>query len=182
MLAVTAILAFCYSNPFFRKTLNEMREEVNRFAAENEKLKKHNDELEENTKKLQVVEKQLEDLAVLQGESVDELSKQVREYREIQEKIEGNVKKQIIQNLISVIFTADNDRDFLIDDTEIDGLKYRLGAIEGADFSEENFSKALIKADCDKGTCSIQVVIEVLRNLNDQDCPEEESIFMIKKI
>ena len=179
---MAAIFAFCFSNPCFRKTLNDIREEVNVLAAENDELKKQNTELEENTKKLQVVEKQLEELAILQGKSVDELSLQVREYREIQEKVEENVKAQIIQNLISVIFTADNDRDFLIDDTEIDGLKYRLGAIEGADFSEENFSKALIKADCDKGTCSIQVVIEVLRNLNDQDCPEEESIFMIKKI
>ena len=186
---MAAIFAFCFSNPCFRKTLNDIREEVNVLAAENDELKKQNTELEQNTKKLQVVEKQLEELAILQGKSVDELSLQVREYREIQEKVEENVKAQIIQNLISVIFTADNDRDFIIDAEEVDGLKYRLTTIEGVDFSEENFNKALTKAgydpskiDVKKGGFSIQAVIEVLRNLQDNDVPEDENIFTIKKM
>jgi DNA repair exonuclease SbcCD ATPase subunit len=174
--------------PCFRQTLKEIRQEVNTLSLENEKLKTQNTELEKNTKKLQEVEKQLSDLSVLQGQSVDELVKQVREYREISEKMEENVKSQIVQNIISVIFTADQDRDFIIDAEEVDGLKNRLTSIDGVDFSEENFNKALVKAgydpskiDIKKGGYSIQAVVEVLRNLMESDVPEEDNIFTIQK-
>jgi DNA repair exonuclease SbcCD ATPase subunit len=174
--------------PCFRQTLKEIRQEVNTLSLENEKLKTQNTELEKNTKKLQEVEKQLSDLSVLQGQSVDELVKQVREYREISEKMEENVKSQIVQNIISVIFTADQDRDFTIDAEEVDGLKNRLTSIDGVDFSEENFYKALVKAgydpskiDIKKGGYSIQAVVEVLRNLMESDVPEEDNIFTIQK-
>jgi hypothetical protein len=137
---------------------------------------------------LQEVENKLSDLSVLQGQSVDELVEQVREYKEISEKVEENVKSQIVQNLISVIFTADRDRDFIIDPEEVDGLKQRLTLIDGVDFSEENFNKALVTAghdptqiDVKKGGYSIQAVIKVLRNLMDNDVPEEDNIFTIQK-
>eukprot|EP00545_Synedropsis_sp_CCMP1620_P010267 CAMPEP_0119006156 /NCGR_PEP_ID=MMETSP1176-20130426/2142_1 /TAXON_ID=265551 /ORGANISM="Synedropsis recta cf, Strain CCMP1620" /LENGTH=187 /DNA_ID=CAMNT_0006958045 /DNA_START=73 /DNA_END=636 /DNA_ORIENTATION=+ len=185
---MSALYNLCFTNPCFRKTLNEMREEVNKLSEENDRLKFQNGELEKNTKKLQEVEKKLADISVLQGQSVDELVEQVREYREISEKVEENVKSQIVQNLISVIFTADQDRDFIIDPEEVDGLKQRLTSIEGVDFSEENFNKALVKAgfdptqiDVKKGGYSIQAVIEVLRNLMDKDVADKDNIFTIQR-
>ena len=71
--------------------INEMREEVNKLRTENENLKKENDRLEKSTKKLQDVEQKLKDISVLQGKSVDELVKQVQEFKQIQESIKVRI-------------------------------------------------------------------------------------------
>ena len=42
-----------------------------------------------------------------------------------------------------LVLTSDVDSDFIIDPEEIDMLKMHLMAIDGVDFSEENFKKAL---------------------------------------
>ena len=92
-----------------------------------------------------------------------------------------------MQNLISVIMTSDSDKDFLIDPEEVDTLMLRLKKIDGVDFSEENFAKAVKKAGYDpekvkasKDGYPILAVIEVMKNLFDDDVPEEENIFTIK--
>ena len=54
-----------------------------------------------------------------------------------------SLEAKIMQNLISVIMTSDNDKDFLIDPEEVDALMLRLKKIDGVDFSEENFVKAV---------------------------------------
>ena len=79
-----------------RRTTNKLRHEVNRLTAENEKLKTENDRLEASAKKLAETEAKLQDLSVLQGKSVDELAKQVKEFREIQEQVKvSNEELQI---------------------------------------------------------------------------------------
>jgi predicted nuclease with TOPRIM domain len=170
-----------------RYALNHIREEVNELKAENEKLKQQNEKLAESEKKLREVEQQLYHLSVLQGKSVDELTKQVEEYKKVSKQMEENLKSNIIQNLVNVIFTADCDRDYVIDPEEVANLKLRLGTIDGVDFSEDNFNKALTKAgydpskvDIHSGGYSINAVIEVLRNLMDDGVPAEENIFVIK--
>ena len=92
-----------------------------------------------------------------------------------------------MQNLISVVLTSDKDSDFVIDPEEIDHLKLRLKAIDGVDFSEENFKKALKMSgydpdsvDVQKGGYNIKAVLDVMKNLLDDDVPEEDNIFTIK--
>lgn len=82
---------------------------------------------------------------------------------------------------------SDNDRDFVIDPEEVDALTVRLKNIDGVDFSEANFHKALKKAgydpatvDVKQGGYSVQAVIEVIKNLLDDDVADEDNIFIIK--
>jgi hypothetical protein len=160
---------------------------VNELAEQNKKLQTENERLEESTKKLAVVEGQLRELSVLQGQSIQTLMDQVKQFREVQEKVKESLQAKVVQNIMAVLFCADSDKDFVIDAEEVDTLKLRLKMIEGVDFSEENFTKALIKAgydpnqvDVKKGGYSIQAVMEVLKNLMDADVPEEDNIFTIQ--
>lgn len=82
---------------------------------------------------------------------------------------------------------SDQDADFIIDPEEIAGLKLRLDTIDGVDFSEENFNKALQRSgydpnsvDVKAGGFNIKVVLDVMKNLLDDDVPEEDNIFTIK--
>lgn len=169
------------------KTINELRAEVNKVQRANKELRGENDRLQENTTKLREVENELEELSILQGQSVDVLLKQVREFKEIQENVKEHLEAKVIQNLISVVMHSDDDKDFVIDPEEIDGLILRLKAIDGVDFSEENFAKALRRSGYDPGSVNvkeggynIKVVLEVMKNLVDDDVPEKDCIFSIK--
>lgn len=83
-----------------------------------------------------------------------------------------------MQNIISVVFSADSDGDFKINPHEVDTLKLRLKTIDGVDFSEENFEKAMKKASSDGH--DIQALLEVMKNLYDDEVPAEDNIFTIK--
>mmetsp|Transcript_20921 Transcript_20921/g.27503 ORF Transcript_20921/g.27503 Transcript_20921/m.27503 type:complete len:184 (-) Transcript_20921:132-683(-) len=168
----------CIAPCMLHRTLNEVRKEVNRLEEENDKLKVQNKRLEENTKKLKEVEGKLEEISILQGQNVDVLVEQVREFKSIQERVKENLEAKVMQNLISVVFSADSDGDFKIDPEEVEGLKLRLKTIEGVDFSEDNFEKALKSAS--KDGYDIQALLDVMKNLFDEEVADEDNIFTIK--
>ena len=169
------------------ETLNRLRAEVNDLSRQNAQLALQNDRLALVQEQLAATQAQLGELSVLQGQSVDTLVAQVREFREIQQQMATSLEAKVIQNLISVVLTADFDNDFIIDPEEIDHLQLRLQTIEGVDFSEHNFRKALTKSGYDpdsfndvrKGGFSIKAVLEVIKNLMDDSIPEEDNIFTI---
>lgn len=135
---------------------------------------------------LKEAEVKLAELSVLQGRNVDELVEQVREFKKIQVQVKESLEAKVIQNLISVVLKSDQDADFIIDPEEIAGLKLRLNTIDGVDFSEENFNKALQRSgydpnnvDVQAGGFNIKIVLDVMKNLLDDDVPEEDNIFTI---
>lgn len=167
-------------------SVNRLQNEVNKLQQENEKLKEQVAKLDQVEQRLRETQSKLQDISVFQGKSVDTLVQQVREFKKIQERVKESLEAKVIQNLISVVLTADADRDFMIDPEEIDELKIRLKAIDGVDFSEKNFHKALVKSGFDplsvnvrKGGFSIQAVLDVMKNLMDDSVPEKDNIFTI---
>ena len=139
----------------------------------------------DNAYRLKETEAKLEEISILQGVSVDTLVAQVKEFKEVQADMKESLQTKVLQNLIGVVITADKDKDFVIDPEEVDGLVVRLKSMDGVDFSEENFNKAVTKSgydpsDATKGGYSINVVIEVMRNLLDDDVPDEDNIFTLK--
>ena len=86
-----------------------------------------------------------------------------------------------------VVIQADNDRDFMIDKDKIDNLLMQLKSIEGVDFSESNFCRAIAKAgydvdkllEGDKGL-DLEIVLAVTKNLMDDWVPHCNSIFYIE--
>lgn len=170
-----------------RQLQNQLRDEVNRLTSEKEKLKKENDRLDASAKRLEKVEGTLEELSKVQGQNVDILIKQVEEYKKVQAQMKKNLEAEVIQNLISVIIRSDDDEDFILDPEEVDGLIMRLKSIDGVDFSEANFKRAVEKAGIKyeedihkRGGFNLKVVMEVVKNLLDDKVPEKDNIFTIK--
>lgn len=161
---------------------NKLRAEVNRLQDENSELKKQNDRLEESEKKLKETEAKLQEITVLQGKNVDELVRQVQEWKKIQAEVKKSLEAKIMQNLMDVVLRSDRDQDNLIDPEEVDGLMLRLKQIEGVEFSETNFKKALNKEGfkVKEGGYDVMIVIEIMKNLFDENTSEEDNIFNIK--
>lgn len=133
---------------------------------------------------LQQVEANLKEISKVQGQSVDTLMKQMEEYRKIQQKVQESLEAKIIQNLIDVVIRSDNDQDCIIGADEIDGLFRRLEAIQGVDFSPQNFQRAIERAgyryqDIQQGGINLSAVIAVVKNLLDDTVPQNENIFTI---
>ena len=135
---------------------------------------------------LKEVEANIAALTEVQGQSIDTFMKQMDEYRKLQTKIQESLQAKIIQNLIEVVFISDNDKDFVIGKSEVDGLLHRLKSIEGVNFSEANFKRAIEKAGFDfdtvmkeQGGFDLTAVIHVVENLLDDNVPEKDNIFQI---
>ena len=135
---------------------------------------------------LQQVEANLAELSKVQGQSIDTFMAQMEQYRKLQSRIQESLQAKVIQNLIEVVIISDNDKDFIMDKNEVDGLLHRLKSIEGVDFSERNFKRAIEKAGYsfdtvmqEKGGFDLTAVICVVKNLLDDKVPEQDNIFQI---
>ena len=167
-----------------RELQQKLRDQVNAFQFENTRLTMENQQLAQSAKRLKEVEQDLRQLAQLEGRNVQTLMEQVEEYRRIQQEVSTSLKAQVIQNLIEVVIRSDDDDDFIIDKNEVDGLLTRLKCIDGVDFSEENFRKAISKAGYnveevlgEQGGFDLKAVMNIVQNLLDDK--EEDKVFVL---
>jgi hypothetical protein len=164
----------------------KLRGQVNRFQHENYRLGRANHLLEQRLKGLRELERELKIVSRKQGQQgLSVLMEQLEEYRIIQSEIEQSLQAKIIQTMLDVVIRVDNDYDFVIDKEEVDGLLLRLQSMEGVNFSEANFCKAIAKAgfnveDVANGGFDLEAVMAVTKNLLDDQVPRDENIFEIK--
>lgn len=161
----------------FREQQNRLRNTVNGVAAENVKLTKNVDALEGNVNKLEEVEKNLSKLA--NTDNIGRLVQVVKETKKINEKIKMHLQARISQDIITTVLRCDRDGNLVLNEREMSGLCFRLKNSPGYDFNEERFKKVIGKKDHADGY-SIGQIMEVIRNLLDDDVPEEETIFKLK--
>ena len=72
-------------------------------------------------------------------------------------------------------FTSDNDDNMTIEEHEVSGLINRIKGINGVEVNESLFRDAITKSGG-----SLQCVMDIIRNLMDDDIPKENEIFIIK--
>ena len=156
------------------KTLQETHEavefEVDRLKSSNEQLSKNISELGGTVDRLEDVENALEVLSVQQGQSVQQFADQVQKNKDILKQMKGNVKSTIVNNLMSVVLASDTDKDFVVDDDEVDKLIHRLQQIGGIEVHDDRFRKAFEGG-------SVGSLMDVVSNLLKDDVPPEERIF-----
>mmetsp|Transcript_50535 Transcript_50535/g.75515 ORF Transcript_50535/g.75515 Transcript_50535/m.75515 type:complete len:276 (-) Transcript_50535:214-1041(-) len=157
---------------------NQLREYVNDLALENNKLAESVDGLEEEVSKLEVVEGELNDLAKGAQTNVDRLVAIVKENGELQAQIKTNLQRQVIQQVLGIVLQSDRNQDYQLNKMEMEMMILRLKNIPGIEFDEANFRKQIKAEDDDgDGTLDLNAVVTILRNLMDDDVPEEENIF-----
>jgi hypothetical protein len=85
----------------------------------------------------------------VQGQSLDELEKQLEESRQILGTMKDNVKGDILQNLITVVLASDDDGDMLLDDGEIEAVTKNIEGLQGIELPDGKLKKLIIA----KGRC-----------------------------
>lgn len=157
-----------------KETHEAVQREVDRLEAENARLHKSVTELSETVDRLEDVEQALDVITKVQGHSVSTFAEQVKENREILNKMQKNLKANVLQNLLSVILRSDTDRDLKISEEELDDLVSRIKRINGVKLHESRFRHAIMSTGG-----SIQDVMDVVKNLLSDNVSKDQEIFTI---
>lgn len=156
------------------KTLQETHEavqaEVKRLQELNVSLSKNISELSNTVDRLEEVENALDILSNQQGQSVSAFAAQVEKNRSLLKDMQGNVKNTVVQNLISVVFASDTDKDQMVDEEEVGVLISRLQQIGGIEVHDDRFRKAFAGG-------TFTSLMNVVSNLIKDDVPANERIF-----
>jgi hypothetical protein len=107
--------------------------------------------------------------------SVNRLTEIVIRNAEIQAHIKQNLEKQVLSSLVSIVVNTDNNRDFELNEMELNTLMLRLRGVKGVAFDEANFRKVIPKAPV-----PLARIMMVVRNLLNPDVPEEDNVFHMK--
>jgi len=118
------------------------------------------------------MEETLETLQATQGQSVDELEKQLKESEEILASMDRNYKTELLQNLTTVLLSADDDGNMKLEDDDIDKLIHDLEGIHGIQLKEEK-----LRTIIDENGRSLPALMEVAKRLLNDSIPEDENLF-----
>ncbi len=148
---------------------------MNRLGKENIRLRATVDDLSLTVDRLEDVEQALDAITQMQGQSIEAFEEQVNDNRNILSKMQSNLKANVLQNLLQVVIRSDNDDNMTIEEHEVSGLINRIKGINGVEVNESLFRDAITKSGG-----SLQCVMDIIRNLMDDDIPKENEIFIIK--
>lgn len=158
-----------------KETHEAVKREVDRLQAENLRLNETVGELSDTIDKLEDVEQALDVITQTQGQSVAAFAEQVKENRDILGQMQSNLKANVLQNLLQVVIRSDKDENMTIEEHEIGDLINRITGINGVEVNEERFRDAITSSGG-----SLQCVMDIIRNLMDDNVTEGEEIFIIK--
>lgn len=158
-----------------QETHKALSEQVNRLGKENMRLRATVDDLSLTVDRLEDVEQALDVITQTQGQSIEAFEAQVDDNRDILSKMQSNLKAYVLQNLLQVVIRSDNDDNMTIEQNEIGGLITRIKGINGVEVNEPLFKEAI-----NRSGGSLQCVMDIIRNLMDDDVPKENEIFIIK--
>jgi hypothetical protein len=145
---------------------------VDSLQVENQRLAKSVDAMTETVTKLDDVEQALAVITQTQGNAVETLSKQVEENKENLRRMRSNVKGDILRNLLSLFQRIDTDGDAQVSDSEVNDCIRRMKSVPNVTVREEKFKQSF------QGV-STRAVMGLVKNLLQDDLPEEEKIFVL---
>lgn len=145
---------------------------VDSLQVENQRLTKSVDEMTETVTKLDDVEQALTVITQTQGNAVETLSKQVEENKDNLRHMQSNVKGDILRNLLSLFQRIDTDGDAQVSESEVNECIQRMKKVPNVTVREEKFKQSF------QGV-STRAVMGLVKNLLQDDLPEEEQIFIL---
>ena len=104
------------------------------------------------------MEQTLGTLQAVQGQSVDELERQLVESKDILSRMKTNKQGQVLQNLISVVLNADTDGNRMLSDEDIEEIIRRLEGLHHVDINDEKLRQTII----DNGR-SVEAVLKLAK-------------------
>jgi len=165
-----------------RDETNKLRQAANDLGREVDFLKQEVDRLEIEKERASHIEKKLTDLASQQGESVEEMSYHVRVNRDQLTKMATIVRRLSCEEIIQLLLSSDKDRDFNIDESELERLLLRIHLqleAKGVHFNKELFQKTVRSQPDVPGLIRIMRA-DMIENESIADKKEEEKLFSVK--
>lgn len=159
-----------------KETCDRLASEVQNLKVENGRLGQYVDDLGDSVTKLQDVEHTLEEIRALDGASLSQLEKQLKETELIYNSMEENLKSNVLQNLVTVVLDCDNDGDMILSDDEIDALIEKTQGLYGINVKDEEAKKLIIA-----NGRSINALMGLMRNLLDDSVPPAERLFTVEE-
>ena len=157
------------------QTYEAMKKENEKLMQENEALKANVEELAGSTERLQDVEGALDVITKKQGQGVKKFREQVKSQRKLVDKMKENLKATVLQSLLTLVMSSDEDGDNMIDANEQEDLIKKLHAIENVELNEELFRQAFAKVNG-----SLTAVLDMVKGVvKDENVPLEKRIFII---
>lgn len=159
-----------------QETHKALAEQVDRLGRENSRLHDTVVDLSETVDRLEDVEQALDVITQTQGQSIEAFEEQVADNRDILSKMQSNLKANVLQNLLQVVIRSDKDENMTIEEHEIGDLINRIKGINGVEVNESRFKDAITSSGG-----SLQCVMDIIRNLMDDNVSEGDEIFIIKE-
>lgn len=158
-----------------QETHKALSEQVDRLGRENNRLHDTVEDLTNTVDRLEDVEQALDVITQTQGQSIAAFEEQVSDNRDILNKMQSNLKANVLQNLLQVVIKSDQDENLQIEEHEIGDLISRIKGINGVEVNEVLFRQAITNSGG-----SLQCVMDIIRNLMDDNVSEGDEIFVIK--
>jgi hypothetical protein len=95
---------------------------------------------------LKLLKEKLDTLNSVQGASLDQLEKQLKESKSICGKMKLNLQGEILNNIIDVAFMSDCDGDEKLSDEEIEKAIQRLEGINGVELDNDGIRNAIVQS------------------------------------
>jgi hypothetical protein len=125
--------------------------------------------------RLKQVETALDAVAKQSGAQADELVSIIQENGEIQANVKQALEASVMQTLLMTVLTSDSDEDFVLSHKELLRLETRLSNLPGVAFDKANFQKF-----CTHKELTLAQLMQLLRNLKDDNVPEHDNVFHLK--
>jgi hypothetical protein len=113
----------------------------------------------------------LETVRAVEGQSLDELQKQLDTSKEILDHMQDNLMADILQSLITVVLACDKDGDSILSDEEINSLIEKMEGVQGIDLKQD-----LLRAKLVEQGRSLNAILNVCKNVLDDDVPADQNI------
>lgn len=159
-----------------QETHKALSEQIDRLGRENARLHDTVNDLSDTVDRLEDVEQALDVITQQQGQSIEAFEEQVADNRSILNQMQGSLKANVLQNLLQVVIRSDKDEDMTIEGKEIGELIKKIKGINGVEVNEERFEDAITSSGG-----SLQAVMDIIRNLMDDNVTEGDEIFIIKE-
>lgn len=158
-----------------QETHKVLSEQVDRLGKENNRLHETIVDLSATVDRLEDVEQALDVITQTQGQSVAAFEEQVRDNRDILHRMQSNLKANVLQNLLQVVIRSDKDSSLTIEEHEVGDLINKFKGINGVEINEDRFKSVVMRCGG-----SLQCVMDIIRNLIDDNTPAGDEIFIIK--
>lgn len=133
---------------------------MSQLEAENTKLEASVKQLESSVSTLKATKEKLDAFQSVQGQTIDELERQLTESRKILEMQKDSLSGDILSNIMTVVLAADDDGDMLLSDAEIDEVTKNIEGLHGVDFNDAQLKKLIISKGRDIPGTSKPILFE----------------------